>query len=130
MPRPAGKRGESSSSLVKDTPGLTAASACPATGRKRGSKGAITVGGGSEMYWPKAENLNSREKHVSTGSKVSMSASVQEGTRSRFTRELKELKAFEKEEQILGFLYLFSRLAAKQQMKFPHGTHRDTDQGS
>ena len=54
MPRPAGQRGQSSSPLAKDTPGLTAASACPATGRKRGSRGAVTVGGGSEMYWPRS----------------------------------------------------------------------------
>lgn len=42
---------------------------------------------------PEAENLNSREKHVSIDDKVSMSASVQgRRTRSGFTRELKELK--------------------------------------
>lgn len=101
-PRPAGKRGESSSLLVKDTPGLTAASACPATGRKRGSKGAITVGGGSEMYWPRSRKSEFQRKtclHRRQGIYVSLCPGKRNPVRV-YKRTKGVKNNFEKEEQI------------------------------
>lgn len=115
MPRPAGQRRESSSHLATDPPGLTDASACPARGRKRGSKGAVTVDGG---------------KHISVDEGCLRQPLSREGEPSLgLQKNYRRENNFEEEEQIFRTCTTCSQDSLQSRKQKQHAKDRHIDQG-